>query len=192
MKRKEAIETIMNTIDPENPVVSTTGLISREIFEVFDSERNVYVPGSMGLVSSIGLGIALSCPKRRVVVIDGDASLLMNLGSIVTIGKMRPPNLLHVVIDNNAYGSCSEEKSMSDSANLDKLARNVGYQYVVAVNDQIKLRQAVLTFKQGPGFILARIELGGRRDFIRPLNLADIKNRFMLFVTKHKGENHDV
>jgi len=85
IRRKEAIEIIMGTIDPGDAVVSTTGLISREIFEKFDSDRNIYVLGSMGLASSIGLGLAVSCPKKRVVVIDGDASLLMNLGSIVTI-----------------------------------------------------------------------------------------------------------
>lgn len=65
MKRKEAIETIMTTINPKDMVVSTTGLISREIFEKFDSNRNIYVPGSMGLASSIGLGLAVSCPKKE-------------------------------------------------------------------------------------------------------------------------------
>jgi len=188
MRRKEAIKTIIDSTDLESAVVSTTGLISREIFEKFDSERNVYVPGSMGLASSIGLGLAISCPSMRVVVIDGDAGLLMNLGSLATVGRMQPMNLLHIVLDNNAYGSCSEEKSMSDSANLDKLARNVGYQYVEIASSQSELRHAMLTFKRGPGFILVKIKLGGRRDFSRPLNLADIKNRFMLFVTKHKGE----
>src|SRR3989338_9400597 len=109
----------MTSIDFQDAVVSTTGLISGEIFERFDSDRNIYVPGSMGLASSIGLGLAISCPNKRVVVVDGDASLLMNLGSIVTIGKRQPTNLLHIVIDNNAYASCSEEASMSDSSHLD-------------------------------------------------------------------------
>ena len=182
MKRKDAIEVIMATINPQDAVISTTGLISREIFEKFDSERNIYVPGSMGLASSIGLGIAISCPNKRVVVIDGDASLLMNLGSIVTIGKWQPVNLLHIVIDNNAYGSCSEEESMSDSAHLDKLAHDVGYPYVQTASSQEDLKHAILMFREGPGFIVAKIELGGRRDFRRLLKLAEIKDRFMLFL----------
>ena len=182
MKRKEAIETIMTTIDPKDVIISTTGLISREIFEKFDSARNIYVPGSMGLASSIGLGLAVSCPDKRVVVIDGDASLLMNLGAIVTVGNEQPANLLHIVIDNSAYGSCNEEKSMSNSAHLDKLALVVGYQYVQTVSSQKDLRHAILTFRQGPGFILAKIKLGGRRNFRRPLNLVEIKDRFMLFL----------
>lgn len=189
MKRKEAIETIMATIDPKDAVISTTGLISREIFEKFDSKRNIYVPGSMGLASSIGLGLAVSCPKKRVVVIDGDASLLMNLGSIVTIGKWQTTNLLHIVIDNSAYDSCNEEKSMSDIAHFDKLAFHVGYQYVRTVGSQEDLKHAILMFREGPGFIVAKIELGGRRDFCRPLKLVEVKDRFMLYLKQiSKGE----
>jgi thiamine pyrophosphate-dependent acetolactate synthase large subunit-like protein len=184
MKRQEAINTIMETISSQDVVISTTGLISREIFEKFDSERNIYVPGSMGLASSIGLGLAMVQPTMRIVVIDGDASLLMNLGSIVTIGNKKPTNLLHIVLDNEAYASCSEERSMSDTAHLDKLAHNVGYQYVRAFRCQEDLKHAIMEFRQGPGFILAKIELGGRRDFRRPLELAAIKNRFMLFLKR--------
>lgn len=174
----------MSTVDSNDIVVSTTGLISREIFEKFDSDRNVYAPGSMGLVSSIGFGLAISLPSKRVVIIDGDSSLLMNLGSMVTIGHWQPTNLLHMVIDNRAYGSCSEERSMSDSARFDKLALDVGYRFVQIADSQEVLRHATLEFNQGPGFILAKIELGGRRDFRRPLNLAGFKNRFNLFLKR--------
>ncbi|MFH1170727.1 MAG: thiamine pyrophosphate-dependent enzyme [Candidatus Vogelbacteria bacterium] len=189
MNRQEAIKTIMTTISHQDAVVSTTGLISREIFEKFDSERNIYVPGSMGLASSIGLGLALACPTKKVVVIDGDASILMNLGSIVTIGNKQPANLLHIVIDNGAYGSCSEERSMSDTAHLNKLANNVGYRYVRTIGSKKDLKRVIMEFRQGPGFILAKIKLGGRRDFCRPLELPEIKNRFMLFLKQlTKGE----
>lgn len=189
MKRQEAITVIMTTIGRQDVVVSTTGLISREVFEKFDSERSIYVPGSMGLASSIGLGLTMVQPTRRVVVIDGDASLLMNLGSIVTIGNKQPKNLLHIVLDNGAYASCSEERSMSDTARLDALASNVGYRNVRVVCGQEDLKRTIMEFRRGPGFILAKIELGGRRDFRRPLELASIKNRFMLFLKQAtKGE----
>jgi thiamine pyrophosphate-dependent acetolactate synthase large subunit-like protein len=189
MKRQEAIEVIVAAINPHDAVISTTGLISREMFERFDSARNIYVPGSMGLASSMGLGLAIACPNNRVVVVDGDASLLMNLGSIVTVGNKQPENLLHIVIDNGAYGSCSEEKSMSDTARLDTLAQSVGYQYVRTVSGPEDLERATMEFKRGPGFILAKIELGGRRDFRRPLELTAIKNRFILFLEQSaKGE----
>lgn len=182
MKRQEALNRIMTIIDYRDVVVSTTGLISREIFERFDSEGNIYIPGSMGLASSVGLGIAIAQPTRRIVVIDGDASLLMNLGSIVTIGDKRPTNMLHIVLDNGSHASCSEERSMSSTAHLDVLACNVGYHYVRVVRNQKELERAILEFGQGPGFILAKITLGGRRDFRRPLELTAIKDRFMLFL----------
>lgn len=184
MNRQEAIEVILTTIGAQDAVVSTTGLISREIFEKYDSERNMYVPGSMGLASSIGLGLALTQPTKRVIVIDGDASLLMNLGSIVTIGNKQPANLLHIVLDNRAYASCSEERSMSDTARLDALAGKVGYQYVRTEDSQDGLKRAMVESRQGPEFILVKIELGGRRDFRRPLELAAIRNRFMLFLAR--------
>ena len=86
MKRKDAIDTIMKSVSRYDGIVSSTGLISRELFEYYDSEQLFYMPGSMGLASSIGLGIAVNKPSKRIVVIDGDASLLMNLGSMATIG----------------------------------------------------------------------------------------------------------
>lgn len=183
MNRKEALKTIMETVSPDDAVVSTTGLISREIFEQYHADRNFYIPGSMGLVSSVGLGIAVSCRGKRIIVIDGDSSLLMNLGAIVTIGHASPTNLLHIVIDNGAYGSCSEEKSMSASAHLDRLVKEVGYKFVNSAASQEELKYAILAFRSGPGFILATIELGGRRDFRRPINLTDIKDRFMMFLS---------
>lgn len=191
MNREKAIQTIMTSIASDTAIVSSTGLISREIFEKFDSVRNLYVPGSMGLASSIGLGLAISLPDKQVLVIDGDASLLMNLGSLVTIGNLQPRNLLHIVLDNGAYASCSEECSMSHTAHIDKLAVDVGYQYVKTVNEESGLRHAILTFMDGPSLILAHIELGGRRDFLRPLQLTQIKKRFMLFLKQPtKGDVH--
>lgn len=130
MKREEAIDIIATTSGKRDLIIATTGLISREVYERYDSDRFFYVPGSMGLASSIGGGLALARPEYRVIVIDGDASLLMNLGMLVTIGYQRPANLLHIVLDNGAYGSCSEEPSMSATAHLSKLARTVGYKRI--------------------------------------------------------------
>jgi sulfopyruvate decarboxylase subunit beta len=186
MKRIDALQSIFDSITQSDVTVSTTGLISREIFSKYDSARNIYVPGSMGLVSSIGLAIALCNQERRVIVIDGDASLLMNLGSMVTIGANKPINLIHIVLDNGAYGSCSEETSLSSYSNFAKIAKDVGYQYVKIVNSTNQLAKAILGDREGPVFILVKIKLGGRRDFSRPLKLVEIKLRFMncLLLTK--------
>lgn len=182
MNRGRALELIFGAISMNDAVVSTTGLISREIYERFDSERNIYVPGSMGLVSSIGLALAMCAPDRRVVVVDGDASLLMNLGTLVTIGNSKPKNLLHLMLDNNAYASCNEEQSMSSSADLTGIARIAGYKFAVTIRGERELAFLIENFDGGPGLIRVMIELGGRRDFKRPNDSAQIKDRFMKFI----------
>jgi len=184
MKRKDAIDTIMKSVSRYDGIVSSTGLISRELFEYYDSEQLFYMPGSMGLASSIGLGIAVNKPSKRIVVIDGDASLLMNLGSMATIGYVAPKNLLHIVLDNGAYASCSEEPSVSETAKLDEIARIVGYHTVYNVDTEQKLEEAIKSYDSGPVFVLAKIELGGRRDLARPLELEKIKHRFIKFLSE--------
>ncbi len=188
MKRKDAIDAILSVAGNRDLIITTTGLISREVFERYDSARNFYIPGSMGLASSIGCGLALARPERRVIAIDGDASLLMNLGSLVTIGHRKPANLIHAVLDNGAYGSCSEESSMSASAHLDRLARSVGYAKVRVATRPSQVLRAILDGNIGPVFVLCRITLGGRRDFLRPMQLETIKRRFMEFIGPPEGE----
>lgn len=186
MKRKDAIEAIFLAIDNMDITVSATGLISREVFSKFDSPRNIYVPGSMGLVSSIGLSLALCNSNKKIFVIDGDAGLLMNFGSLVTIGAYKPSNFVHIVLDNGVYGSCSEEKSLSSSANFAKIAKDVGFSTVFVVHDVKELTNSIVSGSMGPSFIHAKIKLGGRRDFTRPLDLPWIKKRFILFLLNNK------
>lgn len=120
--------------------------------------------------------------NKKIFVIDGDASLLMNFGSLVTIGAYKPNNLIHIVFDNGAYGSCSEEKSLSSSANFAKIAKDAGYNAVFEVQDENELKTAIVSDFPCPIFVHAKIELGGRRDFSRPLDLPGIKERFMSFL----------
>lgn len=184
MKRKDAIEAILSATSGTEAVVSSLGLISREIYECHDAQNRFYVPGSMGLASSIGIGLAVCQPLITVIVIDGDASLLMNLGTLVTGGQQAIPNYLHIVLDNGAYASCSEERTMSAGADIVEMARNAGYRYVRHVEDREALASTVReAIGSGPSFIRARIDLGGRRDFARPLELEMFKKRFMDFLT---------
>jgi thiamine pyrophosphate-dependent acetolactate synthase large subunit-like protein len=187
MKRREAIQIISQGLNEKIPVISSLGLISRELFDLRDSPQNFYMTGSMGLASSIGLGVAINKPDLKVVVIDGDASLLMNLGSSVTIGHFKPKNLIHIVLDNEAYESCSGEPSISKTAKLDKIARTVGYNFVKKVKNKSDLRKALeesLDQNRGPIFILAKIELGDRRDLPRILKLDKIAKRFKRFLSR--------
>ena len=94
MIRKEAIK-IASDAAANSPIISANGYISRDLFETNDKETNFYMIGSMGLSSSIALGIALKNPKRKIHVFDGDGNILMNLGSLVTIGAKKPKNFIH-------------------------------------------------------------------------------------------------
>ena len=91
MIRKDAIKIASKTI-VDSPIIAANGYISRDLFEVDDKNTNFYMIGSMGLSSSIALGVALKNPKKRVYIFDGDGNLLMNLGSLTTIGKLKPKN----------------------------------------------------------------------------------------------------
>jgi len=180
MKRETALDLIISSTSLEDAVFSTTGLISRSLYERYDSPNQFYNVGSFGLVSSLGLGFALSKPATKTIVIDGDASILTNFGTLVTIGYNNPKNLTHIVLDNNAYASCTEERSCSDTAKIPFVAALQGYSSVYMVNTEKGLEQAIEESKEleGPILINAYIGLGGRRNFKRPLNLSYITKRF--------------
>ena len=103
--RYVAIEKVLGHVEADDLVLSTTGMISREVFVADDRAGNFYMLGSMGLLSSFGLGLAMLNPKQRVFMLEGDGSALMNLGALPLIAKEGPENLVHVILDNEAYES---------------------------------------------------------------------------------------
>jgi thiamine pyrophosphate-dependent acetolactate synthase large subunit-like protein len=165
MKRHEATEIICQHISEKDLVVSSTGDLSRELFIIADSPQFFYMMGSMGLASSIGLGLAISCPNRRVIVIEGDGSIIMNMGSMATIGHYAPKNLIHIVLDNEVYESTGAQPSVSNTTNLDKVAQDTGYKIVrkIASENELKemLENNMKFFCTGPMFILIKVEKGG-------------------------------
>jgi len=104
MNRKEAIQAVVKEIGT-SPIVSANGYISRDLYETHDRKENFYMIGSMGLASSIALGVAIKNPKIKVYVFDGDGNILMNLGSLTTIGLLQPKNLIHIIFDNGLHES---------------------------------------------------------------------------------------
>lgn len=123
MKRIEAIKKIMKKVGKEDIVISSTGMISREVYLVKDRPRNFYMQGSMGCALGIGLGIALNT-KCRVIVISGDAAVLMSLGTLVLHKKLNPPNLKHYILDNNCHSTTGGQPTCSDVIDFSKLAPN--------------------------------------------------------------------
>ena len=179
MIRKEAVEIIANCIG-KNPIISANGFMSRDLFEVSDKESNFYMIGSMGLASSIGLGIALKNPKKQVFVFDGDGNILMNLGSLVTIGSLKPKNLIHIVFDNNSHESTGDQPTNSSQINLEKIAKVVNYKIFV-VQSKTKLVSVLKELKnlQGPIFLLVKISVSNERSKRVSWNPKTIRDRIM-------------
>lgn len=128
MKRIDAIAMIATKAEEKNShVVANIGYPSRELHHLKDRARNFYMLGSMGLSSSIGLGLSLSVPERHVIAIDGDGSILMNMGSLATIAHQKPENYLLVIIDNGTYGSTGDQPTAtSHGTDLGAVAKGAG------------------------------------------------------------------
>jgi len=179
MNRRKAIKIISQQIGDEI-IISANGFLSRDLFDLFEKPSNFYMLGSMGLASSIGLGVAIKNPKKRVFVFDGDGNILMNLGSLTTIGSLKPKNLIHIVFDNNSHESTGGQPTNSNKIQIEKIAKVVNYN-VFKVENEIKLLKIIKKVKNmvGPIMILIKIKknkkIGGRVT----INPIDIKNRFI-------------
>ena len=179
MIRKVAISTVVKKVG-NHPIISANGFISRDLFEVCDKNSNFYMIGSMGLASSIGLGVALKKTKKKIFVFDGDGNVLMNLGSLITIGITKPKNLVHVVFDNNSHESTGGQPTATNKIQLGKIAKSANYKVfqVKTKNQLVKVFQKIKTIP-GPIMVIVKIEKGGvtsKRINIEP---TKIKNRFM-------------
>lgn len=160
MTLEEAIRALQPLLG-DAVVVHANGHISRRSFTVDDRPANFYMIGSMGLASSIGLGVALSRPDRRVVIYDGDGNLLMNLGSTAMIASTRPRNLIHVVFDNGVYASTGNQPAVSQAVSLERIAAAAGYTRAVRTRTP---EETAAAFREcldtdGPTFILVEVEV---------------------------------
>ena len=159
MNLAQALRVVIPAL-PDALIVHANGFISRESFNLEDRRGNFYMIGSMGLASSIALGVALSKPERRVAVFDGDGNVLMNMGSLALIGAQQPRNLVHLVFDNEVYGSTGNQPTISSRVALDEVARASGYVETRRAEDADQLRAAAqdLLARDGPSFLLVKIE----------------------------------
>jgi len=178
LKRIEAIRCVVEELSDEL-VVCNIGYPSRELYSVGDRDENFYMLGSMGLASSIGLGLALST-RKRVVVFDGDGSLLMNLGSLVTIANRSPSNLTLIVLDNESYSTTGGQPSYTaGKTSLARIAKAAGIDNVLEARSPGELKRAFNESKGKTSVIIAKVEKGNADVPIIPLSPYKIKKRFM-------------
>ena len=158
--RSLAIEKILGHVQPTDLVLSTTGMISREVFVADDRPSNFYMIGSMGLLSSFGLGLAILSPEQRVFVLEGDGSALMSLGALPLIAAEKPTNLVHIILDNEAYESTGSQPSISSGLDLAQVGVSCGYRSVVRADDTEALEGALLDCNDGGGPHLILVKAG--------------------------------
>jgi len=179
MNRADAIREIIGLIG-NNPIVSANGYISRDLFEVCDRDSNFYMIGSMGLASSIGLGIALKNKKKRVFVLDGDGNILMNLGSLATIGNLKPKNLVHVVLDNHIHDSTGGQPTVLSAINFEDMGKSANYS-VFKVKSIKELKKLLKSTEKKSGPLMFIVEIKNSKKVEKRVSLepVEIRDRFM-------------
>ncbi|HET6675250.1 MAG TPA: thiamine pyrophosphate-dependent enzyme [Nitrospiraceae bacterium] len=178
--RAQAMAAILELLNDE-PVIICNGFPSREAFKIADRPTHFYMIGSMGVAAAIGLGVALSKPAKRVVVFDGDGNVLMGMGTLATVGSLQPKNFIHVVFDNEVYGSTGNQPTISNVVRLEQVAKAAGYANVERVRERedIVYEFKDLLKRDGPSMLLIKVnELAedAGRVLLEP---PEITQRFM-------------
>ena len=179
LKRFEAIQKIAEIVKDEL-LICNLGIPSKELYKAKDRPENFYMLGSMGLASSIALGIAISQPDRKIWCIDGDGAILMNLGSLSTIANKNPVNLTLIIIDNESYGSTGNQKThTSKNTKLDIIAKGAGFDHISVIIEIDDIIPTLKILESGCNFILIKTESGNADVENIPLHPIEIKERFM-------------
>ena len=184
MHRSHAIRIILKQLT-EELVVINLGDPSKEAYHIKDRNKNFYMLGSLGLASSISLGLALS-QERKVLCLDGDGSLLMNLGSLATIANQCPSNLVLVVFDNGVYGTTGNQESYTSGVtNLRQIARACGFKVCYEAGDEKELTEYIKKslIENVLTFIHVIIEPDSTKKSFVPIDPVTIKKRFMNAVS---------
>lgn len=196
MSREEAIQTVAAALGEKDCIVSTTGMISRELFEYRTAmnqghERDFLTVGSMGHASQIALGIAMAQPERRVWCFDGDGAAIMHMGSMAIVASKCPKNYVHIVFNNGAHDSVGGQPTVGLHIDLPAVAKAVGYKNTFSVKSKEELEKELLSLNSqlstlgGPTLLEIKVKKGNRKDLGRPTT-TPIQNKVALmeFLSK--------
>ena len=192
MSREEAIQIVAAALGEKDCIVSTTGMISRELFEyraVMNQghERDFLTVGSMGHASQIALGIAMAKPDRKVWCFDGDGAAIMHMGSMAIVANKAPKNYVHVVFNNGAHDSVGGQPTVGLKIDLPAVAMAVGYKAAYSVETKEYLAELLnkVNTIEGPVFLEVKVKKGNRKDLGRPTT-TPIQNKeaLMSFLSK--------
>ncbi len=192
MSREEAIEKIMLSADKETAFVSTTGMISRELYEQRDKynlghDKDFLTVGGMGHASQIALGIALQQTNRKIYCLDGDGASIMQMGGMATIGSRKPSNYVHFVLNNGAHDSVGGQPTVGRQIDFCEIAKGCGYENIIKVETIEELNDVLqdIKTKDKLTFVEVLVTKGARKDLGRPKTTPqDNKKALMEFLRK--------
>jgi len=192
LSREEALQTVIDSLREDDIVISTTGKLSRELFEYRvlkgeGHEKDFLTVGSMGHSISIALGVALSKPDRLVYCLDGDGAVIMHMGAMTNIGALGLKNIRHIIFNNGSHESVGGQPTVAFNINIPQIAIGCGYEQVYSFsNIEIsKLKQALKAFRdeEGPSLLEIKINTASRDDLGRPTRTThENKEDFMKFL----------
>ena len=189
MLREEIIRHIA-AVSGEDPIVSTTGKASRELFEIREASKESHkydflTVGSMGHSSSIALGIAINKPEQKIWCVDGDGAVLMHMGSMAVMGSVRPQNLVHILINNGSHETVGGLPTVAGKVDFPAIAKACSYDTAAKVEDFAALDDALKKAKEEAGlhFLEVSCAIGARDDLGRPTTTAlENKENFMAYL----------
>ena len=189
MKRAECIGMLYPELD-DKLVVTIMGACAQELYDLGHKDNFFYLQHAMGLASSIGLGLAMHLPEERIVVLDGDGSVLMNLGTLATMARYRPKNLTHIVFDNGSLLSTGgfDSHTTSGITDLAAIAKGAGLERVSAVDSVMDFGEAVIDAFKGDDLsvIVAKVAAVGPNHYGMDLHLPENAFRFKRLIGERK------
>ncbi len=186
ISRREALALTIEVLGPECAYLATTGKLGRELFTLGDKPNHFYHVGGMGCVSGVGLGLALTQPQRRVVVLDGDGSVLMKMGSLATIGHEAPQNFIHIVFDNEQHESTGGQATVSSTVDFAHVAVGAGYRHAYAAGGRDDMRAILdeVSGQKGPVLVHLKVAVDTDPKLGRPTITPDeVARRFRSFIS---------
>jgi sulfopyruvate decarboxylase subunit beta len=193
VKRAECIAMLYPELD-DKIVVTIMGACAQELYDLGHKDNFFYLQHAMGLASSIGLGLAMHLPAERVVVLDGDGSVLMNLGTLATIARYRPRNLVHIIFDNGSLLSTGgfDSHTTSGTTDLAAIAKGAGLERVSAVDSVVDFGEAVIDAFNSDDLsvIVAKVAAVGPNHYGMDLQLPENAFRFKRFIGGRKKSRH--
>lgn len=189
MERATCIEMIYPELE-DKLVVTIMGACAQELYDLGHRENFFYLQHAMGLASSIGLGLARHLPDERVIVLDGDGSVLMNLGTFTTLARYRPTNMIHVIFDNGSLLSTGgfDSQTTSGITDLAAIARGAGIEHVASADNELQFGEAILEALEldDLSVIVAKVKAVGPDHYGMDLELPENAFRFRRYIREKK------